>query len=103
MRKAKDRSISSYNTDLDKITWKEYQDGGVSTSKQQEYGINNTIHFILGNRSNISNAGLPTIDNIIGCKGCGCHMTKGEKCLKLTLSEGDSLISHVYFCSDCTR
>ena len=102
MKRARDRAKAHYNNKLDKITWQEYLSGSVSSSKE-EFNINNTIHFILQNRSKISNAGLPTLEVIEECRGCGYNVPSGEKCLKLTLSDGDSLISDVYFCTKCTK
>lgn len=104
MKRARDRAKANYNNKLDKITWEEWLSGSVSTAKQSDkFNINNTIHYILGNRSIISNAGLPTLDTITECRGCGDYISSGEQCLKITLSEGDSLISHVHFCNNCTK
>ena len=44
MRSAKDRGKKrDYNNKLDKITWKEYLTGSVSSSKQ-DIVLNNTLH-----------------------------------------------------------
>ena len=102
MNRAKDRGKAHYNNDLDKITWKEYQEGGVTESKVG-FNLNNTLHFILSHRSEISTAALPNLEEDAECKGRGCVVGKNDQCLQLTLSEGDSLIQHVHFCNKCTR
>ncbi len=81
MNKTSTRSTAKYDDRLDKLTWKEYQEGGVTESKSKvSFNLNNTLHFILTHRSEISNAALPNLERDTECKGCGCVVGKNDQC-----------------------
>ena len=98
------RGRKAYNNKLDKITWKEMEMGGVSESKAStSFKLNDTLHFILTNRSIISHASLPNLTEARECKGCGCTVPYGEQCLKLSLSKDGETKNDAYFCNNCTK
>ena len=88
-----------YDNKLDRLTWKEYITGG-TTKSNVNVDLSNVIYFILTNRTHITNATLPHLEEEKVCKGCECSISRGENCLKITLDDDDD---DAYYCYNCTK
>lgn len=102
MKRKKETDNEKYHPNLDIVTWKEYEND-VSENKI-DLKLNNTLQFILTNRTSISHASISNTETDCECKNCGNIIEPKDICLRLYISDGDSENdTTVFFCERCTK